>query len=395
MGLAPYGKPSIDLSSITKPTKEGWDFNWSIIRSDPPTRSPFEPLYCRKIESLLKAPPRKPGDPVTQVHKDLARSCQLALEECVLSLLRSAKEAHPQYTRLCYAGGVALNCSANQRILRESGFDQFYVSPVSSDRGLALGCAYVGSVQLGDKPQPLEHAYQGSSYSNGEIHKELVANDIAFQELSDPIAKAAELIADAKVIGWFQGRSEAGARSLGNRSILSSAASAEMRDVVNARIKYREKFRPFAPAVLQEHAAELFDTFSVSDFPFMTVTLPVKKHKRPRLQAVTHIDGSARVQTVRNSDNQLFHGLIKKYGELSGTPSVLNTSFNLKGQPIVESPRDAIMTYFGCGLDALIMGNFLVQKSLWAQMKRAISIALVWSQFAMAEGLGTNCTGVF
>jgi len=362
MGLAPYGRNEIDLSSIIEPATDGWRFRWETIRSDPSPRSPFEPSYSTTLNSILEIAPRKQSDPISQIHKDLARCTQVMLEECILSLLRAAKAQRPELKSLCYAGGIALNCSANQRILREAGFQNLYVSPVSSDRGLALGCAYLGAVTLGDRPWQLWNAYQGSSYSDSQIAAELVGNGLQYSEIEDPSQCAAELINRGKVIGWFQGRSEAGARSLGNRSILASAATVEMRDLVNRRIKYREEFRPFAPSVTQENAADLFDTFGVSDLPFMTITLPVLEHQRHRLQAITHVDGTARVQTVRSSDNELYYELIRNYGKLSGTPAILNTTFNLKGQPIVETPRDAIMTFYGCGLDALIVGNFLLEK---------------------------------
>ncbi|MBI2316598.1 MAG: hypothetical protein HYU75_06170, partial [Betaproteobacteria bacterium] len=162
---------------------------------------------------------------------------------------------------------------------------------------------------------------------------------------------------------WHQGRSEAGARALGNRSIIASCADTAMRDLVNARIKYREEFRPFAPAVLQEAAAELFDIPNGTDFPYMTFTLAARPAKAERMAAVVHVDGTSRVQTVRSSSNELYYDLIKKYAERTGSPVILNTSFNLKGQPIVETPRDAIMTFFGCGLDALFIGDFLVEKT--------------------------------
>ncbi len=362
MGLAPYGKPSVDLSKIVRPTQDGWQFDWSYVRKDPPPRSPFEPLYSPKLVETLGRPHRLPGAPVEDWHRDVARSVQHATEESILSLLAAARRRVPGVRNLCFAGGVALNCSANRRIVYSRDFDHVYVSPVASDRGLAVGCAYHGATLLGDKPWPLLNAYLGSSYADGAIRKELEANGVAFREVADPWEAAAELIAQGKVIGWHQGRSEAGARSLGARSILASCASTEMRDRVNARIKFREEFRPFAPSVLQDKGGDWFETANMADFPYMTVTLDARADKADRIAAVVHVDGTSRVQTVRSSDNPAYYAMIDAYSKRSGVPVVLNTSFNLKGQPIVETPRDALMTFFGCGLDALVVGSFVVEK---------------------------------
>lgn len=361
MGLAPYGEPSIDLTRIIRPTSGGWQFDWSFIRQDPPIRSPFEPLYDNRLADALGRPNRVPGSEVTPYHRDLARSVQAAMEECLLSLLRAARSQAPDLDDLCYAGGVALNCSANKRIVDEAGFNSFYVSPVSSDRGLALGCAYHGAVLSGDTPEKIDDPYLGSSYSADAIRGELESNGCTYQELEDPAETAAELLADGKVLGWFQGRSEAGARALGNRSIISAASTEEMRDLVNARIKYREEFRPFAPAALVEQADDYFDTKDL-EYPTMSITVDARPATADRIRAVVHTDGTARLQTVDSRTNARFHELIQHYDRKTGVPVILNTSFNLKGQPIVESPRDAIMTFFACGLDALILDRFLVKK---------------------------------
>ncbi len=213
----------------------------------------------------------------------------------------------------------------------------------------------------GDQPWQLWDAYLGSSYSSEEIRKELSANGCGFKEVNDPAEVGAGLIADSKIVGWLQGRSEAGARALGNRSIIASARDEKMRDLVNARIKYREEFRPFAPSVLQEESEQYFRTEG-ADHSYMCFTCDVQPNVADTIRAVVHVDGTARVQTVRSSNNEVYYDLIRKYKQKTGIPVILNTSFNLKGQPIVESPRDALMTFYGCGLDALIMGNFVVRK---------------------------------
>ncbi|CAA7612099.1 carbamoyltransferase C-terminal domain-containing protein [Magnetospirillum sp. UT-4] len=361
MGLAPYGEPSVDVSRIIRPAPGGWDFDPHFLRSDPPTRSPFEPTYSPRLAELLGQPNRTPGTPLTQFHKDVARSTQAAFEECLMTLAAEMKAANSGIGNFCYAGGVALNCAANRRLMYSGLFDNVYVSPVASDRGLALGCAYLGAVMSGDSPWQLWDAYLGSSYSDDDIRKELVANSIPFEEVPDGREAAAEMLAQDMILGWYQGRSEAGARALGNRSIVAPCGDEKMRDKVNARIKYREEFRPFAPSALYEDAEAYFRTDG-RDLPTMSFTVDALPGKADGIRAVVHADGTARLQTVKSSTNELYYDLISKYKALSDVPVILNTSFNLKGQPIVETPRDAIMTFFGCGLDALVMGNFVVRK---------------------------------
>lgn len=361
MGLAPYGEPNIDLSKIISPSSHGWDFDWSYVRSDPPARSPFEPLYAAKLQQIIGKPRRLPNQPMSDFYVDLARSVQQVTEQCILSLMKYAKSLYPEETNLAYGGGVALNCKANSELLRSGEFADIYVPPISSDRGLAIGCAYYGAVSLGDHPWPLRNAFTGEEYSDQAIEKELVSNGLSYRTVDDPSEAAATYISEGKVIGWHQGRSEAGARALGGRSILASCTDAAMKDKVNKRVKYREEFRPFAPAVAYESAAEYFVTDG-KDFPFMCFTVPGQKGVADRIPAVIHADGTGRLQTVRSSDNELYYQTIKLVGEKTGTPAILNTSFNLKGQPIVETPRDALMTFFGCGIDALVIGNFAIEK---------------------------------
>lgn len=361
MGLAPYGRPNIDLSDIIKPSSLGWEFDWSFIRSNPAPKSPFEPTYSSKLIKVIGQPSRQPNGEMTQFYKDVAASAQAAFEQCLLSLIKYLQQKIPHSNNLCYAGGVALNCSANKHLHFKTDLKNVYVPPVASDRGLALGCAYAGAVMLGDKPWQLSSAYLGSSYSNDSIEKELTANGIIFKHVDDPMQTGAELLAQQKIVGWFQGRSEAGARALGNRSILANCSSAEMQTKVNAKIKYREEFRPFAPAVMYENSENYFQTKG-RDFPFMCTTVDTVHNAAKEIPAVVHVDKTARVQTVRSSNNEVFYDLISKYKEITGCPVVMNTSFNLKGQPIVETPRDAIMTFFGCGLDALVLGNYIIAK---------------------------------
>jgi carbamoyltransferase len=362
MGLAPYGQPNIDLTKIIRPASDHWMFDWSYVRDDPMPRSPFETLYSSRVPELLGRANRRPQDPPDVFFKNVAASTQHLMEDCLLNWIDSYRKSHPTIRNMCYAGGVALNCSANQRLLENGRFDNVHVSPVSSDRGLALGCAYLGAVTLGDTPWPMWDVYLGTDYPASAIEKELEANGVSYRVVDDPSATGAELLARKKIVGWHQGRSEAGARALGNRSIVASCSDTGMRDLVNARIKYREDFRPFAPSVLHDAGDTLFETHGHDDHPFMTFTLNARPEYADKMAAVVHVDGTSRVHTVRSSSNEVYYNLIRSYGDLTGNNVILNTSFNLKGQPIVETPRDALMTFWGCGLDALFIGNYLVEK---------------------------------
>lgn len=362
MGLAPYGRRgAIDLSDILALKPGGWHFASSdYLRDDPPPVSPFEPSYDRDaVERLMKCPNRRPRDPIGSFHKDVAWAVQDRFEAAYLNFLEEAKRQCGNERNLAIAGGCALNCSANRKLFYNGEFANVYVSPVASDRGLSLGCAYLGAHYLGDAPAPLKLPYLGHHYSGAGVRAELVANGVSFFTVSDPASHAADRLASGSVIGWFQGRSEAGARALGNRSILAPANDAKYRDLVNERVKLREDFRPFAPVVPTTHAEDYFDTRG-KEFPTMSVTLDaIGAHRMP---AVVHVDGTARVQTLAHDDNPMLHELLRLYHTYSGSPVLLNTSFNLKGQPIVETPRDALMTFFGSGLDALIIGDCVVTK---------------------------------
>ncbi len=361
MGLAPYGRPIYDLSAITRVTTDNFDIDQTFFRSDPPLRSPFEPQFGPSLPALLGQPRRLPGSELTTFYKDVAASAQAAFEACLSAALLRLNGLAPS-SKLVLSGGCALNCTAVGQVITSGQYDDLYVGPGSSDRGLPLGCAYLGAAMLGDTPQPLPHAYMGSEYGNDSIRSELIANGIAFRHVDDVAEAAAKLLDHQKIIGWHQGRSECGARALGSRSILASAADPGMKDKLNARIKFREEFRPFAPAVLAEEAHEVFDMAGHAS-PFMTATFQATETWRSRIPSVVHVDGSSRVQTVAKAANPLFHELLNNLRALNGQPLAINTSFNVKDQAIVETPRDALMTFFGCGLDALVVGNFVVEKA--------------------------------
>jgi carbamoyltransferase len=362
MGLAPYGKPNIDLSKIIYPIDKGWAFDWSFIQSNPSCQSPFQPLYSKKLIDLLGKSNRNPSQSLDDFYKDIACSTQKTMENCFLNLVTYYHNQMPEVKNFCYSGGVALNCVANGKLFDLNIFDSMYISPVASDRGLALGCAYLGSIESGDTPQPLAHPYQGTEFTDAQIEQELLSNGIDFMKTEDPSKIAAELIADGKIIGWFQGRSECGARALGNRSILANASENGMKDKVNAKIKYREEFRPFAPSILLEDSNTYFGNRDTPT-PYMSLTFNCNKEKAQDIESVVHVNQTSRIQTVSATDNPKYYSLIDHFKSLTGIPLILNTSFNLKGQPIVDSPRDALMTFFGCGLDALFLGKFLIKKT--------------------------------
>lgn len=360
MGLAAYGKEKYDLTVFAKPTAEGYRVDPGFIRSDPAPKSRLEPYYSQKLVDLL-GEPRRLGEPIDERLMDVAFATQQALEACAISLVEMIQKKTGR-SRLALAGGVGLNCSANLKLDRLPSLKDFFVQPASSDRGLALGCAYHGAFAAGDRPEPLSNVYLGpsSSAADDTIRAALDLTGMAFRESDAPEEETARWLAEGKIVGWFQGRSEFGPRALGNRSILADPRSVEMKDVVNARVKFREEFRPFAPAALEEEAATLFDMSKPS--PYMTKAFPVLEEKKATLGAVTHLNGTARVQTVSAESNPRFHAVINAFASETGVPSVMNTSFNIKGQPIVETPLEAISTFASTGLDALVMGNFIVEK---------------------------------
>jgi carbamoyltransferase len=254
-----------------------------------------------------------------------------------------------------------MNCVMNQRLAESGDFDAVYVSPVSGDAGLALGCALLLTASDMNIPtERLESAAWGPGYDDGEIRKALDEVRAPYREVSNPEVVAAEAIAQGRIVGWYQGRMEYGARALGHRSILANPQIADMKDRVNAVVKFREGFRPFAPSVTRDGADAYFE--NVYDSPFMTSTFTVRPAAREIIPAVTHADGTARVQTVSPRSQSLYYSLLVEVAKRTGVPVVLNTSFNIKGQPIVENPNQAISTFYGSGLDLLVAGSFVLEK---------------------------------
>jgi carbamoyltransferase len=263
---------------------------------------------------------------------------------------------------VCLAGGVALNSKANGKIAAAGLADKIFVQPAASDDGVALGAALAPYLDENGKlpNKPMRHGYWGPCFGDEVIEEALRAYRLRYQKLPDPASNAAEMLSKGKILGWFQGRMEFGPRALGNRSILADPRDPEMNARVNNAVKFREWWRPFAPSMLAEASGEYLE--NAPDSPFMIITAQVRPEKRSVIPSVTHVDGSARPQTVERQIRPLYWSLIKRFGEITGVPVIMNTSFNLRGEAIVSSPTDAIRTFYSSGLDALVIGNFLVEK---------------------------------
>ena len=265
---------------------------------------------------------------------------------------------------VCMAGGVALNATMNGKILRSDLVDDMFIQPQAGDAGGALGAAFHAYMQLGHTvpKQMMEHVYWGSGFTNEEIRSALDIMKVKYETISDDDVSdvISDLLQQGNICGWFQMRAEWGPRALGARSILADPRDAKMLEKVNAAAKYRDLWRPFAPSIIEEAGDYFFEGAHSS--PFMILTFPVKKEREKDLAAVVHVDGTSRPQTVKREVNPMYYDMIKKFGDKTGVPSVLNTSFNLKGEPIVDSPVDAVRTFFGSGMDALVLGNQIIRK---------------------------------
>jgi carbamoyltransferase len=387
MGLAPYGVPKyrdLILDNLVDLKEDG------SFRLD---QSYFN--YCTgltmtngRFDALFGGPPRRPDELLTQRHMDLAASVQAATEEVVLRLTRGlAKDTGAR--NLCLAGGVALNCVANGKVLRDGHFENIWIQPAAGDAGGALGAALLAYHLFQDRPRAvngaadaMEGGYLGPAFDQDEIERRLGAEGARFTVLSESevIAAAAAALARGKAVGWFQGRMEFGPRALGARSILGDPRSPDMQKLLNLKVKYRESFRPFAPSVLAEDAAEWFDLDG--DSPYMLLVADVVEGRRRAMSeaehalfgidklnvarsdipAVTHVDYSARVQTVDKETNPRYHALIARFKELTGCPVLVNTSFNVRGEPIVYTPEDAFRCFMGTEIEMLVIGNCRLDK---------------------------------
>jgi carbamoyltransferase len=282
-------------------------------------------------------------------------------ERAMMSVVRMAI-AKTKSRNLCLAGGVALNSKANGKILASGIVENIFVQPAASDDGVALGAALAPYLDRGGRlpNRAMRHAYLGPAFDDDAIEAALKTYKLRYARVNDPAVTAAELLTQGKILGWFQGRMEFGPRALGSRSILADPRDPEMTAKVNNAVKFREWWRPFAPSMKKEAAADFVE--SATDSPFMIVTAQVRMEKRSVIPAVTHVDGSARPQTVEKEVNPLYWRLIEEFGERTGVPVVMNTSFNLRGEAIVHTPTDAVRTFFSSGMDVLVIGSFLIEK---------------------------------
>lgn len=362
MGLAAYGNYDeiiskklnkvLDLSNKTSYT---YNAKFSFLGKHQNGR-----VFSKQLEELFGAP-RKPGEPLTQAHKNLAFGVQEQLEKAVFQLIDSIS-ALPNFNgQLCLAGGVSLNCKLNGKLYDHRKVKHLFVPPFSSDAGSCIGAALVLAQSNGDiLSQNTILPYQGSAYTNEQIELELLRVGANYSKLKNSSLVAAQLIADNKTIAWFQGRMESGPRALGNRSILANPMNAEMQNHVNITVKSREKWRPFAASILEEFKHDYI--INAKDSPFMAISFQVKEEAKKLIPAAIHIDGSTRPQFVKKEHNPKYWELINNFGEISGVYAVLNTSFNTNEEPLIENPIQAIKAFYGSGLDYLIIGDFIVNK---------------------------------
>ena len=395
MGLAPYGEPKYKqlIYDHLIDVKEDGSFKMNMEYFN----------YCdgltmtsKKFDKLFGGPPRKPESKLAQKEMDLARSLQDVTEEIVLKM---GNHVHKEtgLKNLTLAGGVALNCVANGRLLKEGPFENIWIQPAAGDAGGALGAAltawygYLGNERTANEDSDSQNgSYLGPEYSNEQIISFVEGENYKAQKLDDDnlTKRVSELIANEKIIGWFQGRMEFGPRALGNRSIIGDARSSKMQSTMNLKIKFRESFRPFAPSVLREKVSEYFD--ADIDSPYMLLVANVKEERRKNMSdaekqlfgidklyvqrsdipAITHVDYSARLQTVHSDTNPLYHKLIKKFEENSGCGVIINTSFNVRGEPIVCTPQDAYRCFMRTDMDYLVIGNYLFDKKEQQPLER-------------------------
>jgi carbamoyltransferase len=373
MGLAPYGEPEyldrlrqlvrvkpnggfeLDLSYFLHHS-EGVNMTWES--GSPSIGDVFSPKLEREFGRR-----RRPDEQLDSRHHNMAASLQALLEEVVLGLLRKIADKTGQ-KNLCLAGGVALNCTMNGKILSETPFERVYIQPASYDAGTSLGAALYVKHQILGAPRDftMEHTYWGLEYSREACLSALTAHGLPYRELCDEALAdaAADLITKGNIVGWYQGRFEWGPRALGNRSILCDPRNASMKDHLNRRIKHREGFRPFAPSVLEERAGDWFEMAEAS--PFMLMTCQVRREQQAQVPAITHVDGTARQQTVSKSTNPKYWGLIHAFERKTGVPVVLNTSFN-ENEPVVNTPEEGVSCYLRNDMDVLALGPFLVEKN--------------------------------
>lgn len=360
MGLAPYGdyqKTKGKLDFIRPIYKEGrlvkgYDWGWPGIWFDSGT----EHWHFHKSPEVKKLVDKYGAE-------NIAAEAQRVLEEELVGIIKHwLTKTGCKY--LASAGGVMLNVKANQRIWELGLLDDYYIFPDAGDSGITVGAALYGYYQRNPQktPKKINSVYWGPNFNNSTIELMLKVRKINHKKLADKdlVKIISEYLAQGKIIGWFQGSMEAGPRALGNRSILMDPRMAKNKDIINSRVKYRESFRPFCPSVIDDVARDYFD--HINDAPFMITSFNVKKDMAKKIPAVVHVDGTARPQVVKRENNPIFYDLIKEFGNITGVPVLLNTSFNIKGEPMVCTPQDAIQCFFDTGMDYLVLNNYLIEK---------------------------------
>ncbi len=362
MGLAPYGEPRFYRTIMENLVRVAGDGSFRLDMRYFTYEYGLR-MTGSRFDRLFGQPARQPESELTQFHKDVAASLQKVTDEIVVGMARHI-ERETKAKNLCMAGGVALNCVSNSRILSGTSFENVFVQPAAGDAGGAVGAAYYAYNTVLGYPRSYEmnDVFLGPEFTDEQIENLLREKKVSFAKLGREqlLRETAGRIADQKVVGWFQGRMEFGPRALGNRSILADARNPKNQSVVNLKIKFRESFRPFAPAVTEDRMRDYFDFGRPS--PFMLFVANVRADKRV-VPAVTHLDGSARLQTVSRAQNALFYDLISEFDRQTGCPVIINTSFNVRGEPIVCTPEDAWKCFMRTGMDSLVIGSFLVDKN--------------------------------
>lgn len=370
MGLAPYGVPlytDLILDNLIHQQSDGsyrLEMSYFSFATD-------VKMASTKMAKLFGIEPRKPEAELNQTHKDIAASLQKATEVILLNICRYVAKTTGM-KNLCLAGGVALNCVANEKIRKAGLFESVWVQPAAGDAGGAIGAALALYHLLLERPRVVAQSYctyLGPEYSSEQIGKDLRAVNAVYHYFTEDqlIEQVTRLLVDGEIVGWMQGPAEFGPRALGNRSILADPRVAGLQSSLNLKIKFRESFRPFAPSILAEHTAEWFDSEGPSTY--MGFVAHARLGVRERVNAVVHLDGTARLQTVTDHDNPLFHKLLKAFHRATGCPLLVNTSFNVRGEPMVLSPKDAFDCFMGTDIDALVVGNYIVRKY---EQKRAV-----------------------
>lgn len=392
MGMAPYGVPRY-MDKVWKVVRQNSDGSFALDMDYFSFHHSTDKTYNNKFAALFGDPRpsdlhfftpgtgypsyfgAKPGNyndlcKLNQHYADIAASIQKVTEELLVGMAKSLHKLTGQ-SKLCIAGGVGLNSVANTRILHETGFEDVFVQPAAGDGGGSLGAALWAYNTLLGKPRVfrMDNAYWGRHYGAGEIRSFLNGANIPYQVYDNEdklLDQVVEHLKSGKVIGWYQGRFEWGPRALGNRSIIADPGNPDMKDIVNTKIKFREPYRPFAPSILAERAKDYFELEDpMRHYParYMLFVVPVKEDKKEKLPAITHVDGTGRLQTVFKDQSPRYYGLIERFGQATGTPVILNTSFNLRGEPIVTTPANAFNTFSKSEMDALVLDNFIVEKS--------------------------------